>query len=61
MNKNGLGPLIRINGRFDSERYEDILDDIVLPYLEEQYPDDNFYYYQSRKARSGFSGIKFQN
>ncbi len=46
MHANGLGLLIRIDGRFDSERYIDILDDVVMPYVEEEFINDNFFYYQ---------------
>ncbi len=46
MSANGLGPLVRINGRFDSERYLQILDETVLPYIEDEFEDGNVFYYQ---------------
>jgi transposase len=46
MSARGLGPLIRINGRFNSEKYIDIINNTVLPYVEDEFPAENFYYYQ---------------
>jgi hypothetical protein len=46
MHAEAIGPLVCIEGTFDSEKYIDILDDIVLPYIEEHFPDGHFYYYQ---------------
>jgi transposase len=46
MSSRGLGPLIRINGRFDSEAYIDILDNTVIPYIEEEFLYEDIYYYQ---------------
>jgi hypothetical protein len=43
---NGLGPLIRIEGRFNSDKYHDILNQVVLPFAQHEFPDGNFYYYQ---------------
>lgn len=45
MTQNGLGPLVRIEGMFNSNRYLDILNQVVLPYAEENF-GDNFYYYE---------------
>ncbi len=47
MSAQGLGPLIRIDGCFDSERYLEILDNNVLPYIEDEFEDWNIFYYQS--------------
>jgi transposase len=47
MSAQGLGSLIRIDGRFDSERYLEILDNIVLPYIEDEFEDGNIFYYQN--------------
>lgn len=41
----GLGPLIRIRGHLNSEQYCDILED-CLPFLEENFPDDHYYWLQ---------------
>ena len=41
-----IGPLVRIDGAFNAEKYIDILNDTVLPYVEEHFPDGHFYYYQ---------------
>jgi hypothetical protein len=46
MHAEAIGPLVRIEGTFDAEKYIDILDDTVLPYIEEHFPDGHFYYYQ---------------
>ncbi len=46
----GLGPLIRIDGRFDSERYLEILDNTVLPYIEDEFEDGNIFYYQDNSS-----------
>jgi hypothetical protein len=43
---NGLRPLMRIEGRFNSDKYDDILNQVVLPFAEREFPDGNFYYYQ---------------
>ncbi len=32
-----LGPLIRIDGRFTTERYTDLLEDYVIPYINDFY------------------------
>ncbi len=42
----GTGPLVRIEGRFDAEKYIEILDETVLPFVEDNFPDGDFYYYQ---------------
>jgi hypothetical protein len=42
----GVGPLVRIEGRFDAEKYVNILDNTVLPFIEESFADGNFHYYQ---------------
>ena len=41
----GLGPLMRIQGHLNSEKYCEILEDYVL-FLQEKFPDDNFYWLQ---------------
>ena len=46
MHADSLGPLIRIEGHFNAERYLQMLDDNIYPYLEQEFPDGNFYYYQ---------------
>jgi transposase len=45
MHAGAIGPLVRIEGRFDAEKYIDTLNDTVLPYIEENFPDGHFYYY----------------
>lgn len=56
MHAQAIGPLVRIEGRFDAEKYIDILNETVLPYIEEHFPDGHFYYYQDNspihKARA---------
>ena len=37
---------INKNGRFDSEAYIDILDNTVIPYIEEEFRYEDIYYYQ---------------
>jgi hypothetical protein len=46
MSAQGLVPLIRIDSRFNSERYFEILDNTVLPYIEYEFEDGNIFYYQ---------------
>jgi hypothetical protein len=46
MSSGGLGPLIRINGRFDSEAYINILDNTVISYIEEEFRYEDIYYYE---------------
>jgi hypothetical protein len=46
MSAQGLGPLIKIDGSFDSERYLEILDNTVLPYIEDEFEDGNILYYE---------------
>jgi hypothetical protein len=41
MHAGAIGPLVRIEGRFDAEKYIDILNE-VLPYIEENFVDGNF-------------------
>jgi len=41
----GFGPLIRIQGRLNSSQYCEILED-CLPFLQEKFPDDNYYWLQ---------------
>jgi hypothetical protein len=61
MSSRGLGPLIRIDGRFDGDNYINILNDTVLPYIEKEFNLEEFFYYQgnspvhrSRIARQWF-------
>ncbi len=42
----GLRPIVKIDGRFNAQQYEGVLNGIVLPFIERQFPDDNYYYYQ---------------
>ncbi len=58
----GLGPLIRIDGRFDGDNYINILNDTVLPYIDDEFNLEEFFYYQdnspvhrSRIARQWFN------
>jgi hypothetical protein len=46
MSSRSLGPLIRIDGRFDGNNYINILNDTVLPYIEEEFNLEEFFYYQ---------------
>jgi hypothetical protein len=46
MSGRGLSPLFRIDGRFDSQKDVEILDNIVLPYIEDRFPNDHIFYYQ---------------
>jgi hypothetical protein len=67
MSSRGLGPLIRIGGRFDGGNYINILNDTVLPYIEEEFNLEEFFYYQdnspvhrSRIARQWFDDHFFR-
>ena len=47
----GLGPLVRIDGRINSERYiQEILGHHVIPYLEEFEEDNGEYFFQQDNA-----------
>jgi hypothetical protein len=39
----GIGPLVRIEDRFDAEKYIEIIDETVLPFVEDNFPDGDFY------------------
>ena len=39
----GLGPLIRSVGNFNSDQYVNYLENHVIPYAEESYPDSDYY------------------
>jgi hypothetical protein len=43
----GIGPLVRIEGRFDAEKSIEILDETVLPFVEDNFLDGDFYYYHN--------------
>ncbi|KAH7932903.1 hypothetical protein HPB49_004675 [Dermacentor silvarum] len=59
----GLGPLVRIEGRFNADSYYSILDDVLLPYLVEgpTFPDNEFILQHDNspihKARKGSTAI----
>ena len=46
MNRDEIGPLFRIEGTFTYEKYLDLLNQDILSYIEENYSDGHFYYYQ---------------
>jgi hypothetical protein len=46
MHAGAIDFLVHIEGRFDAEKYIDILNDTALHYFEENFPDGHFYYYQ---------------
>ncbi len=48
MSGRGLGQLFRIDGRFDGQKFVEILDNIVLPYIKDQFPYDHIFYYQDK-------------
>ncbi len=50
MTSRGLGPLIRINGRFDGENYVNILNEMVLPYIQNEFNFEQYYYYQDNSS-----------
>ncbi len=50
MSGRGLGPLFRIDGRFDGQKYVEILNNIVLPYIGDQFPNDHIFYYQDNST-----------
>jgi hypothetical protein len=39
----GIGPIVRSVGNFNSEQYVDFLENHVIPYAEETFPDSDFY------------------
>lgn len=45
----GLGPLLRVEGRFNASAYGDILEDVLIPYaLEGPFPDGCFVFQHDR-------------
>lgn len=47
--KEGLSPLVRIQGKFRAERYCDILKDVALPYLAHgPFPDEDYVFQHDR-------------
>jgi hypothetical protein len=50
MSGRGLGLLFRIDGRFDGQKYVEILDNIVLSYIEDQFPNNHKFYYQDNSS-----------
>ena len=39
----GIGPIVRSNGNFNSEQYINFLENRVIPYAEECFPDSDYY------------------
>ena len=39
----GIGPIVRSIGNFNSEQYINFLENHVIPYAEECYPDSDYY------------------
>lgn len=49
VSKDGLGPLVRLEGRFNAGAYRDLIDNTLLPYaLNGPFPDGLFYFQQDR-------------
>ncbi|KAG0433922.1 hypothetical protein HPB47_019473 [Ixodes persulcatus] len=49
MSKDGLGPLVRLDGRFTAEAYSGLIDTVLLPYaLDGPFGDGFFYFRQDR-------------
>lgn len=46
--RDGLGPIFYIYGHFDSYKYLDILELLVLPWIREKYPQNNYRFIQDR-------------
>ena len=46
MTRDEIGPLFRIEGHFNWQKYLDLLNDQILPYIEDNFPDGHYYYYQ---------------
>jgi len=44
----GVGNLVRIEDRFDPEKYIDTLYTNVMPIIKDKFTDGNFYYYQEK-------------
>jgi transposase len=47
MNINGLGPIHRINGNFNQHKYLDLMEILILPYINELY-GNSYHYIQDR-------------
>lgn len=49
ISKDGLGPLVRLDGRFNAATYKDLLDTVMLPYaLDGPFRDGVFFYQHDR-------------
>lgn len=49
VSKDGLGPLDRLEGRFNAEAYCDVIASIMVPYaLDDPFPDGLYYFQQDR-------------
>lgn len=55
MNANALGPLVRIDERFESEQYIEILNNTVLPYIVDDSNGVNIYYYQNNSLNQSIN------
>lgn len=49
ISKDGLGPLIRLQGKFTAERYGAIIDDVLIPYvLDGPFPEGDYTFQHDR-------------
>ncbi len=48
MTRQGLGPIYRVHRTFNRFQYLDVLEILVLPYIEEIFPDGNYTFLQDR-------------
>src|SRR5438309_1911449 len=46
MTSRSFGPLIKLSNHFNKEDYLEILNGYVLPFVEEEFGSEYFYYYQ---------------
>ncbi|KAM7290631.1 putative nuclease HARBI1 isoform X1 [Ixodes scapularis] len=50
MSKDGLGPLVRLDGRFTAEAYSGLIDTVLLPYALDGPFGDGFFYFQQDRS-----------
>lgn len=50
MSRNGLGPLVRVDGSFTSDAYVDIIESVLTPYVLDGPFPDGFYLFQQDRS-----------
>ncbi|KAG0438028.1 hypothetical protein HPB47_017179, partial [Ixodes persulcatus] len=50
MSKDGVGPLVRLDGRFTAEAYSGLIDTVLLPHALDGPFGDGFFYFQQDRS-----------